>query len=111
MRDLFHEPQFDSHIDDDHVVCPYCKSTYQPESEDYSEDTREEECSECGKKFYLHQCFSVDHRTRPDCELNGSEHEWDTVHNHPDNQSCGICNKWRSTPKQSPSGNESGSCK
>lgn len=99
MRDLFHEAQFKSDSDDAVVRCPYCKHEYQPESEDYSENTREQECSECEKKFWLYQNFSVTHCVKPDCELNGSQHEWDSVRTNPAYQSCGICDKYRMMPK------------
>lgn len=103
MRDEFFEPQFKPDCDDSVVRCPYCKHEYQPEAEDYSEDTREEECSECGKKYWLYQAFTVDHYVKPDCALNGQEHQWDIVSKRrPDYQSCGVCNKWRKTPAQTP---------
>jgi len=103
MRSEFHEAQFRSASDDGLVICPYCKHSYQPESEDYSEDTREQECSECEKKFWLHQNFSVSHVVKPDCELNGEQHKWDFVTRHRDPQSrdyqsCDVCDKWRKTP-------------
>ena len=62
--------------DDSNRECPYCGHSYQPESEDYSNDTREEECSECGKKYIAHDSFSVTHYATPDCELNGEQHDW-----------------------------------
>jgi hypothetical protein len=99
MRDEFFEAKAQSQMDDANVICPYCKYTYQPEAEDYSEDSREQECSECSKKFHLYQSFSVSHHTKPDCELNGEQHDWDLVSEHTkDWQSCGNCNRWRKTP-------------
>ena len=99
MRDEFFEAQAKHLSDDANVICPYCKYEYQPEAEDYSEDTREEECHKCGKKFWVWQAFSVDHHSKPDCELNGEQHEWDAVSaRKPDWQSCGKCDKWRKTP-------------
>lgn len=102
MRDEFHEAQFGSQMDSDNVICPYCKHEYQPEAEDYSEDTREEECSECEKKYWVYQSFSVDHHAKPDCELNGEQHKWDVIPRHPEHQSCDVCDKWRRTPVPSP---------
>lgn len=99
MRDEFFEPQFRSGSDDDVVRCPYCKHEYQPESEDYSEDTRTQECDECGKKFHLYQDFTVTHCVKPDCELNGEQHKWDFVRSSPDYQSCDVCDKWRKAPE------------
>lgn len=102
MRDEFFEPKAKALSDDANVICPYCKHEYQPEAEDYSESTREEECSECGKKYHVWQAFSVDHHTKPDCALNAEEHDWEVVSaRHPDYQSCGKCNKWRKTPQPS----------
>lgn len=57
--------EFESQADDNLAICPYCKETYQPEAEDYSEDELEIECFHCEKKFYLSQVFSVSHQTRP----------------------------------------------
>lgn len=103
MRDEFFQSQFKADCDDSVVRCPYCKHEYQPETEDYSEDTREEECSECGKKYHVWQAFRVDHHSKPDCALNGEEHEWDAVSaRRPDYQSCGKCDKWRKTPLATP---------
>lgn len=104
MHPEFHRAKFQADRDDSVVRCPYCKYDYQPESEDYSEDTREDECSECGKKFWLHQVFTVDHCVNPDCELNGEQHQWDTVsESHADYESCGVCDKWRKKPTLSES--------
>jgi hypothetical protein len=64
-------------IDSASIICPYCKhDCYSPEGEDYSEDEVEDECPSCGKFFYSHQSFSVDHHTRGDCKLNGEEHDY-----------------------------------
>ena len=57
------EPE--SQIDDCNIICPYCRHEYQPESSDYSEDVRDEECEECGKIFSVWQGFSVTHHTAP----------------------------------------------
>ena len=103
MRDEFFEAKHKHESSDANVICPYCKHEYQPEAEDYSEDTREEECSQCGKKYHVWQVFSVDHHAKPDCELNGEQHQWDIVSKRrPDYQSCGVCNKWRKTPIPTP---------
>lgn len=61
----------------DGAVCPYCGHEHHVECEDYSEDSRAEECSECGMKFYQYESFTVDHHTRADCELNGGSHEYE----------------------------------
>lgn len=98
MTDEFREPAFRTHSDSGEIICPYCQHRFQPEAEDYSEDSREHECSECEKKFWMYQVFSVDHYSKPDCELNGERHKWELVHRHPASQSCVVCDKWRSTP-------------
>jgi len=64
-------------IDGCNVICPYCEESYQREIEDYSEGERVEECEGCGKKYHTWDCFSVDHHTTPDCEINDEEHEWE----------------------------------
>ena len=67
-----HEEQ----IDTDWVICPYCKSKHQRESEDWSEDSRVERCHDCGKLYHTHDEISVTHVAKPDCELNGEEYAW-----------------------------------
>jgi predicted nucleic acid-binding Zn ribbon protein len=49
--------------DDATVICPHCGASYQPEAEDYSEDSRDEECSSCGETYTVWQEFSVTHHT------------------------------------------------
>jgi len=87
-RELLYEEQFD----DCNSICPYCKYSYQVECEDYSEDGEVVECEECCKKYYLHQSFSVTHYSKPDCKLNGEEHQYQRVEctNGPANF-CKIC--------------------
>lgn len=60
--------------DDNHVICPYCGYEYQPDSDDYDEDSRVYECDHCGGEYHLYQSFTVTHHTKPDCELNGTDH-------------------------------------
>ncbi len=52
-------------VDECVVICPYCKQSYQPEHEDFSEQVRDEECFSCGKIYVLHQEFTVEHHTSP----------------------------------------------
>jgi|SRR5699024_1172369 len=59
--------------------CPYCGHKWHVEAEEYDERARAEECDECGKGFYAYENISVAHVARPDCELNGEEHEWETM--------------------------------
>lgn len=86
--------RFQDQHHDSNSVCPYCGHSYQVESEDYSENTREDECSKCGKKYYLTQSFTVTHETRPDCVLNGAEHRWIKGRS-PGFESCEECDKYR----------------
>jgi len=77
------------------AICPYCLSSYQVESEDYSEDIREEECEECGNTYWIEQSFSVETTTKPDCELNGASHKWELM-TFADGKSaffCSVCNE------------------
>ena len=87
--------KYDDQYDDNNVVCPYCGEKYQPEGEDYSEDTREEECYECGKTYWVNQSFSVTHVTEPDCGLNGEDHQWEQESNGVNTfNHCVICDKY-----------------
>lgn len=69
-------PRYKEKRRDDCRECPYCGYTYQVECEDYSEDLREEECSECGKKYWASESICVTHFASPDCTVNGQEHDW-----------------------------------
>jgi len=71
--------KFDTQMDSVNAICPYCEASYQVESEDYSEDSRAEECGNCGKKYLIYQSFSVDTITKPNCEINGDEHDFELV--------------------------------
>ncbi|MCK2149480.1 hypothetical protein MYE70_10420 [Marinobacter alexandrii] len=75
------------------AICPYCEYSYQVEGEDYGEDSQEQECDGCGKKFWLNQSFSVTHHTRPDCKINGEQHDWMLVElrNGKDAFFCQVC--------------------
>jgi hypothetical protein len=98
-----HESKYEDQADDNIVICPYCMAEYQPESEDFDEDTRAEECEDCGKKFYLHQSFSVTHHTRPDCELNGDTHQFERVKLTDGREAdfCTVCDRCRSIKEPS----------
>lgn len=85
--------KYEATINDPVRVCPYCGSEHQPEAEDYSEDERIEECGDCGKKYYAHDIFSVEHAARPDCELNGEQHEWEEKPKYPDYKFCEKCGR------------------
>lgn len=60
------------------AICPYCGESFQVEGEDYGADgeEREVECSGCCRKFYLCETYSITHISRPDCALNGEEHDY-----------------------------------
>ena len=78
--------------DDDNTICPYCLASYQVEAEDFSEDPQEIECDECGKKYWLVQQISISHKTTPDCELNGEDHNFiETGGGH----YCSVCDKYQ----------------
>ena len=88
--------KYTDQIDAANMICPYCGDSYQVECEDYSEDLIEEECEECGKKYYSRQNFSVDHYSAPDCELNNEFHKWELLKlsdgsTHPFCSICGKC--------------------
>ena len=86
--------EYTDQSDDNHVICPYCGHSYQPESEDYDTDEREENCEECGKNYYLSQEFSVTHNTQPDCKLNGDEHDYKPIDlNGKKVPLCTVCGK------------------
>ena len=92
------QPKYDYQVDDNNAICPYCYAKYQVESEDYDEDSHEDECGECGKKYRLAQHFSVTHHTYPDCELNGEQHQFERIQLSSGREAdfCTICNKCRS---------------
>ena len=71
--------KYEEQIDDNDSICPYCHDRYQVEAEDYDENEREVECDNCGKKYWLMESFSVTHNTRPDCQLNGTEHDFELI--------------------------------
>lgn len=88
--------KYEDQVDSYNVICPYCKCEWQAESGDFSEDTRVEECPECGKKYHLHDSCTVDHYTRPDCELNGEVHKWETRQlTKGPHDFCSICDNCR----------------
>ena len=67
-------------------ICPYCDEKYQVEAEDYSPESRVEECDSCGKKYLLWDEFDVTHYAHRDCQSNGEKHE-------PDDEIPTYCNK------------------
>ena len=84
-------------IDDCDRECPYCGYTYQPEPAEYSDNLREEECENCDKSYYVHDSFYVTHHATPDCELNGQEHDYQsiTLGNGQTHGFCTVCDKCR----------------
>jgi len=86
-----YEDQYDNNV----MICPYCKESYQPDGEDYSTDERIEECESCGKKYLAWQDFTVSHESNPDCALNGEEHVWEKreVKDRGVREFCEICGK------------------
>ena len=86
-------PEFDEQVDDNDAICPYCGWRYQVESEDFSEDCSQQQCDDCGKKFWVSQEFSVTTISRPDCKLNGQEHQYElvTLKNGKQAYFCKVC--------------------
>ncbi len=93
------QSRFEVVYDDNNAVCPYCKSSWQVESEDYLPDgeKRKVECDDCGKRFYLSQSYSIDHHSSPDCELNGEPHRWVPIkiRGYETHDFCSVCDKCR----------------
>lgn len=87
--------QFEEQFDDCNAICPYCQHRYQVEAEDYSEDSREEECDECGKSYWIAQDISVTTITKPDCSINGGSHKWELMTFSGGNKAffCATCNE------------------
>ena len=92
-------PRYREENSSDHRKCPYCGYTHHVEGEDYSEEDREEECSECGEKYWAAEVFEVTHFSRPDCALNGREHDWFEYVGHGQvlHRRCRECGKFSST--------------
>lgn len=53
------------HSHDLNVICPYCDYSYQAESEDFSDQEREQICGQCDREFLLWDEMSITHHTRP----------------------------------------------
>lgn len=68
--------EFDETMDSTNRICPYCEHEYQPEGEDFSEDSRVEECEGCGKNYHAFDSITVDHHAVPDCDLNDQDHDY-----------------------------------
>lgn len=90
------QPKYENQLDDNYAICPYCNNKWEVESEDYSEDSRKIEC-DCGKKYYLHESFSITHHTDPNCELNGEQHQFERIklNNGKEADFCIICDQCR----------------
>lgn len=65
----------------DNPVCPYCGREY-VDDEGYftNEEGFEEECDECGKKFYISANISVSYTSKKLCIQNGMEHNYEYEH-------------------------------
>lgn len=68
--------EFEDTSDGANRICPYCESEHYVESEEYSDRSRIENCSDCGKNYHACDDFSVSHEAKPDCELNGEKHDY-----------------------------------
>lgn len=96
--------KFDSTIDSEHMICPYCGHEHYVEAEDYSESGDVETCDDCGMKFHGAQSFSVDHTAKPDCELNEKQHQWEMIQlrdgkSHEFCSECGKCKPFEKAEK------------
>lgn len=78
---------------DGNEVCPYCMNEWVPD-QDLGPNERVAECDECGKKYYCEPEYSVDYHTKPDCELNGEQHDFVLV---PFGNAycCNVCGKYK----------------
>ena len=95
-------PKYEDKMDSVNAICPYCGHTYQVEGEDYDESSREEECEACGKSYWIHQSFSVDTFTKPDCKLNGQKHvfePWTSKNGKQEAFFCSVCGECSLTGK------------
>ena len=59
----------------DEETCPYCGYEFSDSWE--LPDDGEDECPECGKKFYYNRNVSVSYECSKDCTLNGEEHDFE----------------------------------
>ena len=66
---------------DSERICPYCKTGYQVDDENYSKDEGVEKCEGGGMYYHFTIEYTVDHNTSPDCKLNGKDHNFgDPIH-------------------------------
>ncbi len=82
--------KYKSHSHSTNAICPYCGSSYQVESEDCAFEARVELCDDCEKYYLLESFVDVTHRTSPNCELNGDDHDWEEKATH---KVCRVCGK------------------
>ena len=96
--------KYEDQYDDNYIICPYCKYYYQCEGEDYEESGVEGECPECGKIYVRTTIFEVSHKTEPDCNLNKTNHRWESkkLSNGVHHDFCTICGECRMKSKEYP---------
>ena len=82
--------KFTEQIASEGYICPYCEETHYCDDWGHDYDGEVVECEECGKKFRATASHSVDFYARPDCELNGGEHDY--VWNEAGAYFCSVCN-------------------
>ena len=60
------------------ITCPYCGHEWDGSWEICPEEDEPVivEC-ECGKKFSVYKCITVDYRSHQNCALNNEAHEWE----------------------------------
>ena len=85
--------KYEDKFDDEGYKCPYCGYKTVCDDWGFDYDGVEEECCECGKKFYATASHSISFESEPDCELNGDEHDlrFDDVRDCYFCKTCGKC--------------------
>jgi len=61
----------------DAMECPYCGHKHEPEWINNDEEESDETCEKCGKKYHASQSMTISYQARPDCTLNGEEHNFE----------------------------------
>lgn len=89
--------KFESNSEDE-ITCPYCDTRLTDDSWERADDG-EDECRECGKKFYWCRDITVSYSATPDCVLNGEPHRFISLPRHPNVEFCEVCDKCQSVTK------------
>lgn len=87
---------YEGRFDEEKIICPYCGHSHRPlDAGDFGEDDEVDECENCGKQYHVYQEIQIQHRTKPDCELNKQEHEYEDkpLYGGKTFQACAACGK------------------